>query len=51
MTLERYTGEVKGMLKLLADVAADGQADAARMERFLLRDFAAFQNPLQVFCT
>jgi hypothetical protein len=38
------------MLKLLADVAADGQADAARMERFLLRDFSAFQLQVVARC-
>lgn len=36
------------MLKLLSDVAVDGQVDSTRMERFLLRDFSAFTSPLQV---
>lgn len=36
------------MLKLLSDVAVDGQVDSNRMERFLLRDFAAFNAPLTV---
>lgn len=41
--MARYAGEIRGMLKLLADV----NMDTDKMERFLLRDLKTHLGPMR----